>query len=171
MASEQNDDCFWKPEALFILRKAAHEVLYVCDPAGAGYITADDLIAEAWIRSLRHGCEETLGKQLVWSKLHMYRAYKELRWEQVYTANRPKQCWPITELVDRKGKWVVKVLDLADVIINRCHNREWPAIFDKACGYTDEETGKREGVTAQAISCRRAKARKRFKAEVEFVIY
>lgn len=159
---------YWHPAGEYILKRAAYEVLRAYDPEQRGFVTVEDLMAEAWLRSFRHGKDETLGKQLLWSKTHMRTAYRELMWEQVYKQTRPtKQVQVNTRLECRKGRWVVRALDLFDLIVTRCTNRQILPIASLAAGYTTEDVAEEIDTTPQNVTALVRKARE----VMEFYLY
>ena len=159
---------YWHPAGECILKRAAHEVLYKYDPQQHGFVTIEDLMAEAWLRSFRHGCDDTLHRQLLWSKRHMQTAYRELMWEQTYKQERPtKQVEVSTRLECRKGQWVVRALDLFDQIIAHCTTRQLLPITSIAAGYQHKDVADEIGTTRQNVTALLRNARVR----MEFVLY
>lgn len=159
---------FWHPDGIRILRRAAREVLAMYDPERRGYITVDDLVSEAWLRSFRHGKIETLGKQLIWSKLAMKRAYKELVFNRPHakTGRLAFRPLPEFELEKKDGAWFVHIYDLADCIMAHCTARQAEAVFLRGLGNTLDNTGKLMGVTQQNVTCLIGRARKHMVFEI-----
>jgi len=166
---------FWTEEGMWILKKAATDVLRVLDPAAMNpnsptrrIVELDDLINEVWLRSFRRGDQKTLGKQFLWSKHHVWRAWRELRFEQSHTQGRPTQVRFSTDfpLVCDHGDWGTRCLDLWDYIGTKTTCQQRVAIANRAAGYLDTDTACDEQVTSQAIAHRVSVARHAMK-EIE----
>jgi len=155
---------FWKEDGIYILKRAACDVLRKKDPtalssnpdptSSSSYVTMEDLISEAWIRSFRRGSEATLKKQMIWAKTHMYQAYGELRYEKIHQ-KVPHFVCRFSELGNDKSMvtsddflltrdkndsyWGVRCLDIWDMIQKRCTSKQQTIIALKASGFTSGE--------------------------------
>ena len=145
---------------MWVLKAAARRVLRRMDPDGRGYVTEGDLISEGWARSVRYGCDDTMGKQLIWCVKHMMTAWRELSFEQAYTGSRPT----ITRLSDdyplerADGQYGTRCIELWDLIETRCSRRQKQVLQARLTGETVREVGQRLGVTHQCVSITQRRA-------------
>ncbi|MBN1361074.1 MAG: hypothetical protein JW993_10795 [Sedimentisphaerales bacterium] len=145
---------------MWVLKAAARRVLRRMDPDGRGYVTEGDLISEGWARSVRYGCDGTMGKQLIWCVKHMMTAWRELSFEQAYTPCRPQ----ITHLSDDyplerpDGQDGPRCVDLWDLIEAKCSRRQRQVLERRFAGETLREVGQQLGVTHQSVSLTQRRA-------------
>lgn len=151
---------YWREDAIWILKAAARRVLRRMDPDGRGFVTEGDLISEGWARSVRYGCDDTMGKQLIWCIKHMMTAWRELSFEQAYTRSRPR----ITHLSEdyplehAGGQYGMRSVDLWDLIDTRCSKRQKQVLERRLAGETIREVGQKLGVTHQCVSATQRRA-------------
>ena len=118
-----------------------------------GYVERDDLVNEAWLRSVRYSNDARLVLQGVFLRRHMWHAYKRLSRCHPYSKRQVMFCGldDIIEMPDSGSNEPMQSLLLVDEMRAVCDSREWEIVLRRLAGDTLKETGKHVGLSGERV--------------------
>jgi hypothetical protein len=138
-------------EVMGMLVDLARYVLRQVDPRHSNYVDVDELVAEAWLHSVRYLDGFDRG-DLLNCIGPMKQEYCRLRY-RFFSRSRSRK-HPVAQISDdyplvcHRGQWGVRCLDIWDSIRSRCTPRQREIVLSRWEGRERAESGRRVGVSS-----------------------